>query len=328
MILSSVIATMLAAAVVASGTTLGADPTGRVARVGFVYTGSPSTVVRGFPEFWGRLRDLGWTEGRNLVIEARWAEGRIDRMPALMNEVVHSQVDIIVAVGTPAAIAARKATDTIPIVAIATGDPVGSGLVASLARPGGNLTGFSINFDEGIPGKWLELLQEVVPNLKTVAVLSQTGSKTAPRLGMQLKDAASARGLKLLFVGVREPASLEAAIRQARQGAQAVVVIIDPLTVFHRRQIADLCMRYRLPGISGLPDFVDVGGLVAYGFEPKVLWTRAAEYVDKILKGAKPGDLPIEQPTKFELVVNLKTAKALGITIPQSILLRADEVIR
>jgi putative ABC transport system substrate-binding protein len=208
------------------------------------------------------------------------------------------------------------------------GDPVGNGLAASLARPGGNVTGLSLQYEEGLPGKLLGLLQETVPNLSTVALVSNPESPMSGLWEKQLSAAAPALGVRTLFVHVLKREDLGQALQHARRHAQAIMVAPDPLTTNHRRAIVELAEKQLLPGMFVMRDFVDDGGLISYGIDMNRILRRGAEYVDKILKGANPGDLPIEQPTKFELVVNLKTAKALGITIPQSILLRADEVIR
>lgn len=317
-----------ATAVLGSPLARAAEPTEKIARVGFVHPGSPASATRGVSVFWQRLNELGWVEGRNLVIEARWAEGRIDRLPALMHEVIGRRVDVIVTNTTPAAIAAKNATKTIPIVVAAMGDPVGTGVAASLARPGGNLTGLSSQIAEDLSGKWLELLQEVVPHLSTVGVISNPDSLFSRNMAEHLKAIARVRGLKLRVIDVREPSALDNAFKQARRRAQAVLVLPDPLTMHHRWQIASLAAKYRLPDMHGLIDHMDSGALMAYGPDLTVLWERAAVYVDKILRGARPGDLPIEQPTRYKLVINLKTARALGLTIPESVLLRADEVIR
>lgn len=315
-------------AVLGSPPSRAAEPAQRVVRVGFVGPSSPSTAVRGVAGFWERLRELGWVEGQNLVIETRWAEGRYERLPALMAEVNDRKVDVLVTYTTIAAIAAKNATSTIPIVVASVADPVRSGLVASLARPGGNLTGLTTGLSEGMAGKWLELLQETVPRLSTVAVIATTDSPIVRDLAKELEAIAPTRGVKVRLIEVREPGTLNRAFEQAARKAQAVLVLPDPIFSAHRGQLTALAAKHRLPAIYPLRDYVDAGGLMAYAPDLTVMFRRAAEYVDKILKGAKPGDLPIEQPTKFELVVNLKTAKALGITIPQSILLRADEVIR
>ncbi len=315
-------------AVVAASVSRAAEPAQKVARVGVVQSQSPATATRGAKEFWERLHQLGWVEGQNLVIEERWADGRYERLPALMADVLGRKVDVLVTSGTTAALAAKNATSTVPIVVGAMGDPLRTGLAASLAHPGGNLTGLSLGYAEGMTGKWLQLLQETVPRLSTVAVIVNPDNPIARDLAEEVETIAPARAVKLLLIEARDPKTLARAFEQARRKAQAVLVMPDPVITAHRGQVTALAAKYRLPAMYTLRDFVDVGGLMAYGPDFAVAWRRAAEYVDKILKGAKPADLPIEQPTKFELVVNLKTAKALGITIPESILLRADEVIR
>jgi putative ABC transport system substrate-binding protein len=305
-----------------------AEPAQKVARVGFVGSESPSTVSRNNAAFWERLRELGWVEGRNLIVERRWAEGRIDRLPALMADVVNRKVDVLVTASTPAAVAAKNATSTVPIVVASMGDPVASGVAVSLARPGGNVTGLSLGWTEGIPGKLLELLQETIPRLTTVAVIGNPDSSLVRLLPKPLDAAAAARGMRLRYIDVREPEGLERAFEQARQKAKAAIVLPDPLTLQHRQEVTSLAAKYQLPTMYGLLEFVEAGGLIAYAPDHVAMFRRAADYVDRILKGARPADLPIEQPTQYKLVVNLKTAKALGITIPESILLRADEVIR
>jgi putative ABC transport system substrate-binding protein len=305
-----------------------ADPTQKVARVAFIDPFSSPPAVPGAPAFWERLQELGWVQGQNLVTENRWAEGQIDRLPTLMTDVVSHQVDVIVTRSTPAAMAAKNATTRIPIVVASMGDPVGTGLVASLAHPGGNLTGLSLEQTADLSGKWLELLQETVPQLATVAVISNPDSAYVKKMAKDLEGPALARGVKLRFMNVRDPAALRGAVRQARRQAQAALVLADPLTVSHRREIAQVAGTNRLPTLYVVLEFMDSGGLMAYGADPTTLWRRAADYVDKILRGAKPADLPIEQPTQFKLIVNLKAARALGLTFPESILLRADEVIQ
>lgn len=300
----------------------------KIARVGFVGPESSGATGRAIVAFWDRLREIGWIEGKNLVIEQRWAAGRIDQLPALMAEVIGRNVDVLVTYSTPGAFAARNATNTIPIVVASMGEPVASGLVDSLARPGGNLTGLSMAWGDGIPGKWLELMHETIPQLATVAVIANPENPLNRSVVKVHTAAAPTSGVKIRVIEVREPHELERAFQEARERAQAVLVLPDALTVFHRRRIVALAAKHRLPDMYALFEFMDVGGLMAYGVDQTVLFRRAAEYVDKILRGARPADLPIEQPTRFKLVLNLKTAKALGITIPQSILLRADEVIR
>jgi len=305
-----------------------AHPAENIVRMGIVSPDSPATDITAVRAFWQRLRELGWVEGQNLMIERRWVEGRTDRLPGIMTDLVERGVDVIVAGGTPAAVAAARATKTVPVVSLAMVDPVGNGLAASLARPGGNVTGLSLQYEEGLPGKLLGLLQETVPNLSTVAVVSNPESPMSGLWEKQLSAAAPALGVRTLFVHVMRRDDLARSMQQARRRAQAIMVVPDPMTTNHRREVVELAAKQRLPGIYSMRDFVDDGGLISYGIDMNRILRRGAEYVDKILKGAKPGDLPIEQPTRFELVVNLKTAKALGITIPQSILLRADEVIR
>ena len=305
-----------------------AEPGPGVVRIGFVLPQSPSPTNRGVVAFWGRLRELGWIEGQNLVIEERWANGRIDRLPALIADVLGRKVDVLVTSGTPAAVAAKKATSTIPIVATSIGDPVRSGLAPSLGHPGGNLTGISLGWTEGMAGKWLELLQEAVPRLSTVAVIVNPDSPLVQGLAKDLEAVAPTRTLKVRIIEVREPGALDRAFEQARREAQGVLMLPAPAITAHPGQVPPLAAKYRLPTIYFMREFVDAGGLMSYSPDLAVMYRRAADYVDKILKGAKPADLPIEQPTQYQLVVNLMTAKALGLTIPESILLRADEVIR
>jgi putative tryptophan/tyrosine transport system substrate-binding protein len=306
-----------------------ADSAQRIVRVGFVHPQSPSTATLGVAAFWERLRELGYVENENLIIETRWAGGRYEQLPGLFAEVIERKVDVLVTSGTPAAVAAKHATSTIPIVDAGMGDPVGTGLVVSLARPAGNLTGLSMGEGEGMAGKWLELLQEMVPRLLTIAVIANPDTPLTRDLAKDLEAVAPARGLKLQFIEVREAAALARAFEQAARKAQGVLLFPDSVIfAVNRWRIASFAAKYRLPAVYAVRDYADAGGLLSYGPDLAIQWRRAADYVDKILRGAKPGDLPVEQPTKFELVVNLKTAKALGLTIPQSILQRADEVIR
>jgi len=263
-----------------------------------------------------------------LIIEARWADGKYDRLPALMAEVLGQKVDVLVTYGTEAAVAAKSATSTVPVVVAGMSDPIRSGVGASLARPGGNVTGFSMGFDQSISGKWLELLHEMVPQISTVAVIANPDNLIGQRLAKDLENIAPARALKLRLIEVRAAGALDRAFEQAGRKAQGVLVVPDSLFGAHRWQVAALAAKYRLPDMYPARDYVEAGGLMSYGPDFSAGWRRAAEYVDKILKGAKPGDLPIEQPTKFEMVINLKTAKALGLTVPENLLLQADEVIR
>lgn len=313
---------------IAAPTAVAVEFEGKIARVGRVYTGAPSTTTRGFAAFTERLRELGWIEGRNLVIESRWAEGRDERFPALIRELIERKVDVIVITGTAGAVAAKQTTSTVPIVVAGMGDPVASGLAQTLARPGGNLTGFSVQNTEGMPGKWLELLKGGVPRVTDVAVLLNSSNPLAAVYEKRFKEAASAQGLKIRFLPIAREEELDRVFRQAREQAQAAVVVPEAFTMYHRSQITGLAAKYRLPTIYGLLEFADVGGFMAYGVDLTVVWQGTAVYVDRILRGARPAEMPIEQPTQFYLTVNLKTAKALGLTIPESILLRADEVIR
>jgi putative ABC transport system substrate-binding protein len=280
------------------------------------------------PAFRKRLAELGWIEGYNLTIEERWAKGDNQQIPVLMAELVGRKVDLIATGSVPAAIAAKRATSTIPIVMLSMGDPLRTGVVSDLARPGGNLTGLSLGQVQGFAGKWLELLREAAPGIKSAAVMTNPASPLGEDMAKELKNSASSLGLKLQFINVSNAADFEPGFKLAQRDAQGLVVLTDPLTFEHQHQITDLALRHRVPAIYTLLEFVDSGGLMAYGADHAKMGRRAAEYVDKILRGAKPGDLPIEQPAQFSLAVNLKTAKGLRITIPESILLRADEVIR
>ena len=301
-----------------------AEPADKVARVGFVGTESLS---RGVPAFWEHLHELGWVEGKNLVIEARWAEGQVDRLPALMNQVIAQNVDVLFTYGTPAAVAAKKATSTVPIVVAMVGDPLGTGLAASLARPGGNLTGISLAMAEGLGSKWLQLLHETVPQLSTVAVIGNPNPWVL-NMTRELEAAARTRGLTIRFIEVRDVKGLDRAFARAQREAQGAIVLNDPLTLHNWHRVLSLAAKHRVPTLYPNPESAEFGGLMAYGVDSVVAFRRAAEYVDKILRGAKPGDLPIEQPTQFKLVINLKAARALGLNIPESILVQADVVIR
>jgi putative ABC transport system substrate-binding protein len=304
------------------------EPAAKVARLGVVYTISPSTVSVGYTiDFWERLRELGWVKGKNILVEERWAEGQLDRMPALMTEVVAHKVDVILTTTEAGALAAKQATQTIPIIATSMGDPVGLGVAASLARPGGNVTGLSLQRVESI-GKSLELLREVVPRMSAVAVLWNSESPLSRMQVKELETNARARGIEVRLIDVRSQQALAPAFDRARAYAQAVVVLSNPLTYQHRHEVTSLAAKHHLPTVYQNIEFVTDGGLIAYAADLRVMYRRAADYVDKILKGANPAELPIEQATEFKLAVNLKAANALGLKLPESILLRADEVIR
>jgi putative tryptophan/tyrosine transport system substrate-binding protein len=273
------------------------------------------------------LRDLGYVEGQNLTIESRWAEGQYGRLPDLAAELVRLKVDVIVTYAPPAIQAAKQATGTIPIVMAGIVDPVATGFVASLARPGGNITGLSLMAPE-LVGKQLEILKQAIRKVTRVAVLGNPANAgTSPQL-RHAQEAARALKVRLQLLEARGPDDLDGAFaKMTKEGAGAVVVLVDAMLIDQRTRVADLAAKHRLPSIYGLIEFVEAGGLLFYGAHDASRFRRAAMFVDKILKGAKPADLPIEQPTKFELVINRKTAKALGFTIPQSLLLRADQVI-
>ncbi len=301
-----------------------AQPRQRVARIGFLGT-APSPPLDAFRE---GLRELGWVEGQNLIIEYRWMQGRPERLPELAAELVRPNVDVILAVASTQVEPAKRATSTIPIVFAAHADPVGLGHVASLARPGGNITGVSQLLTE-LSAKELQLLKEAVPTATRIAVL---WNSTTPSHGPALKateEAGRVLGVQLHPVEASTVDQFEAAFAAMSQArVQALLVIASPLSFVQRSRLAELALKHRLPGMFGFRENADAGGLMSYGPNINEMFRRAATYVDKILRGAKPGDLPVEQPTKFELVINLKTAKALGLTIPQSVLIRADEVIQ
>jgi len=294
----------------------------RPVHVGLLVPGSSPS--REGEAFLRGMRDLGYVEGQNLVVEHRSADGKNDRLPQLLAELERLKVDVIVTGGTAAALAAKQAKIRIPVVIGAMGDPVASGVVSSLARPGGNITGLSLAFGEGFAGKWIELLREVVPTASQVAVLWAPPGALLP----DLEKAALTLGIQLQLVEVREPDQLARAFAtMAAQHAAAMIVLPNPFTYAHRVRIVGLAARHRLPSVYGFREFADDGGLMAYSASLRDLWRRAATYVDRIVKGARPGDLPIEQPTTFQLIVNLKTARTLGLAIPQSVVLRADELI-
>jgi len=302
----------------------------KIARIGFLaldFAGDP----RGMEPFRQGLHELGYVEGRNVVVEVRDAERKLERLPALAAELVTLQVEVIVAPAVVAAQAAHRATKTIPIVFAGVADPVTDGLVASLARPGGNVTGLS-NLSPELGGKRLELLKQAVPGIVRIAILWQPGSgmeRTDRDTLKQAEVAARALGLQLQFVEARSPADFDKAFAEiARERAEALSLFGTPMFFVERVRLVQMVARSRLPTVFSSRWFVDVGGLMSYGASLNDLIRRSATYVDKILKGAKPADLPVEQPTKFELVINLKAAQALGITIPQSLLWRADEVIQ
>jgi putative ABC transport system substrate-binding protein len=297
-------------------------------RLGFVGPGSQTGAPRGLRAFWKRLRELGYLEGQNLTIEAAWADGNPERLPKLMGDVLGRKVDVLVTYSTAGAKAAKAATATVPIVVAIMGDPIGTELAASLARPGGNLTGLSAGYSEGMAGKWLELLYESIPGLATVAVIQNPDNPWHRANAKELENLAPARQLKVIVIDVQEPASLDGAFDQARKVAQAAIVLTEPFILTSKQRVVALAAKHALPTVYNLRDYVEAGGLMAYAPDFAIMFRRAADYVDRIAKGARPADLPIEQPTHFELVVNVKTAKSLRLILPQSVLTRADEVIQ
>ena len=309
--------------------TAAAQPREKVPRVGYLTAGSHSDQgrERRFEAFRQGLRELGYVEGRNIAIESRWAEGKYDRYPALAADLVRWKADVIVAVGGAAAKATQQATRTIPIVMSLVNDPVGSGLVPRLARPGGNVTGISLMVPD-LVGKQLEVLKETVPNVSRVALLWNPANPASAANLREAEAAARVLGVRLQTLEAQNPQEIDSAFAaMTRERAGALVVLTDSILTNQRSQIAELAAERRLPAIYGNSEHAEAGGLMAYSANFLDLERRAATYVDKILKGAKPGDLPVEQPANLELVINLKTAKALGLTIPPSLLQRADQVI-
>jgi len=308
---------LLAAPLAAEG-----QPAGKVSRIGVVVGGVDYTdnLRQG-------LREQGWVEGQNVVVLKRVWEGRTEQFPKIIADLIQLKVDIIVSSSTPAVRAAKESTRTIPIVMAGLTDPVGAGLISSLARPGGNITGLTNIFTE-LSAKRLELLKEVAPRVSRVAILWNPTHPGQAIAWQQTQQAAQTLGLVLFSAEVRRPEDFNPAFTAILvERAEALLVLPDPLTSFHRHQTADFAVKQRLPSVYAASYWVQAGGLLSYGPSFPEIWRRAGVYVDKILKGARPADLPIEQPTKYELVINLKTAKALGLTIPQSLLLRADQVI-
>jgi putative ABC transport system substrate-binding protein len=318
--------TLLGGAAAAWPFAASAQQTGRVPTIGFLGSATPATQGQWVAAFVQRLRELGWVEGHNLTIDYRWAEGRSERFAEIAAEIVRLKVNVIVTVTTPAALAAKQATSLIPIVFAAAGDPVGTGLVASLARPGGNVTGLS-NLISDTGGKKLQLLREIVPDLGRLAIMANVSN---PAVVLELDDAqAAARtlGLEVTISEVRRVEDIASAFDALKGRADALYVCADPLMYTHRIRINTLALSVRLPTMHGIREYVEAGGLMSYGANIADLFRRNAEYVDRILRGAKPSDIPVEQPTKFDLVINLTTARALGLTVPPILLARADEVI-
>jgi ABC-type uncharacterized transport system substrate-binding protein len=300
----------------------------KIHRIGVLGATSPATIAARLDAFRQGLRELGYIEGKNIVVEYRYADGKLNRVPALAAEMVRLNVEVILTGGSAATRPAKEATTTIPIVMAQDTDPVGNGFVTSLARPGGNITGLSIVAPE-IGGKQLELLKESVPKLLRVVVPSNPDEASYAQLRKETELAAKALKIETQFLDARGPQDIDTAFREAtKRRADAILVPTMPIVAAQRAQIADLAVKNRLPAMYGQPEYVELGGLMFYGASINDLFRRAATYVDKILKGAKPADLPVEQPIKFELVINLKAAKQIGLIIPPNVLARADRVIR
>jgi putative ABC transport system substrate-binding protein len=315
--------TLLGGAAVGWSLAASAQTQPKIPRVGFVFSSTSNHLLEAFRQ---ALRELGYVEGQTILLEIRWVEGRVERLPELVVELVGLKVDVLVVASSLAALAAKNATQTIPIVMMGT-DPVGLGLVGSLSRPGGNVTGVSF-LSEEISGKRLQLLKELVPGLARVGVLKSPLNPGDPILWKETEVAAQRLGVALEALEVRGPEDFEAAFATAKQrNTQALLAFPDVLTYAYRSRITALAASNRLPAMYFIREYPDAGGLMSYGASFVHLCRRAATFVDKILKGAKPADLPVEQATKFELVINVKVAKALGLTIPPSLLARADELI-
>jgi len=317
----------LGGSLLAASLAAGAQSAKKIYRIGFLEAGAAAVNLHFLQAFESGLREFGYVDGNNVVIDARWAEGQADRFPKLLAELVALKPEVIVVASTLGAVAAKKVVTSIPIVFVGVSDPLDMGLVASLARPGGNMTGISRVFGDGLIGKALQVLKDIVPDASRIAILWNASGEVEPRL-KEAQAAVRMLGMTPLPIDVRGPSDFDAAFaRMRKQRADAVMVITDPLTLRHRETIVNLAAANRIPAVYEFAEFARAGGLVAYSASVPALFARAAMYVDKILKGTKPADLPVEQPTKFELVINLKTAKTLGLTIPPSLLLRADQVI-
>jgi putative tryptophan/tyrosine transport system substrate-binding protein len=300
----------------------------KVPRIGYVGAGSPATAGHHAQAFVHGLRELGYVEGRNIVVEYRWADGKLERLPGFVADVIQAKVDVIVSSAAPAIRVAKEQTRSIPIVMAGVVDPVGAGFVASLARPGGNVTGLT-HLSPDLSGKRLELLKEVVPRLSRVAVLWNPTHPGQPTAFKDTQAAAQALQVTLISMEARNREEIERVLSGiGKERPQALLELADPLTFFNRGLITEVAAKHKLPAMYSFGEWVDAGGLMSYGTSFPELFRRAATYVDKILKGRKPADLPVEQPTKFELVINLKTAKQIGLTIPPNVLARADRVIK
>jgi ABC-type uncharacterized transport system substrate-binding protein len=316
---------LLGGAAVAWPLTARAQQAGKLPTIGFLGSSTHSAMSEWIAAFVQRLRELGWSEGRTVAIEVRWAEGRPERFAEIAAEFVRLKVDVIVAAG-PAAFAAKQATSVIPIVFPTVADPLGSGLVVSLARPGGNVTGLSLTSPE-IAGKRLELLREVVPRLRRLAILANADYPPAMRELDEIETSAHTLGVETIALKIWKAADIAPAFEALKGRAEAIYVVAEPLTSVNQVRINSFALAARLPTMHGVGEHVETGGIISYAPNFRSLYRRAGDFVDKILRGAKPADIPVEQPTKFELVINLKMATALGLDVPPTLLARADEVI-
>ena len=304
-----------------------AQQTAMVPTIGFLGSGTPAAHGHWVAAFAQRLRELGWIEGRNLTIEYRWAEGSSDRAAELAAEFVRLKVDVIVTYANPMVVATKQATSVIPIVFAAAADPLGTGLVAGLARPGGNVTGLSVQ-NTDLAGKHLELLRDLIPGLRRLAIMANVGNSASVLEMREVQAAARTIGLEVTILEIRRAEDIAPAFEELKARADALYVCVDTILFSHRIRVNTLALSARLPTMLSVSrEYVEAGGLMSYGPNFVDLFRRAGDYVDKILHGAKPGNIPVEQPTKFDLVINLTTAKALGLTIPPTLLARADEVI-
>ena len=326
MIIRSTLAVVLAFVLLAAPLAGGTQQAGKLYRIGWISGLSPSSAPHLSAALIEALRDLGWVEGQNLVIDYRYAEGRFDRLPALMADLLRAKPDVILALGDQPIKAAKDATRAVPIVMIAC-DAVAAGLIASLGRPGGNITGVTC-ISRDIAGKRMELLRESLPNLRRLTVLYNPDDPGKAVEWIETEAAGRTLGLKMTAIPIRDPKEFQGVFAVVvRNGAEALIILGDPFTVLYARDLVALAAKHRLPTMSAYGEFVTSGGLMSYGPSLVEMRRAAAVYIDKVLRGARPADLPVEQPTKFELVVNLKTAKALGLMVPQSLFLRADRVI-
>jgi putative ABC transport system substrate-binding protein len=325
--MATLVVTVLVCSLLAAPLGAEAQPAAKVYRIGVLETTSPATAATVHDAFRQGLRELGYVEGQNLVLEYRWAGGKAERFPRLAAELVALKVDVIVARGTPASLAAKTATPTIPVVMAAAGNPVGTGLVHSLARPGANVTGLS-GVSEDLAGKRIELVKDVVPQVSRIGFLWNPGNPSNRLVFEETRVAARRFGLTVESLAVRKSEDLEPVFEAARRArVQAIVMSVDATIQHQAPRITALAIQNRLPAMYGSREFVEAGGLMSYAVHFPDLYRRAATYVDRILRGAKPAELPVEQPTKFEFVINLRTARALGLTIPPSLLARVDHTI-